>query len=267
MNKIKLVAIFLTAITTLLPLFGAAPKFSIKVTPVKTVYKPGEKIEFDIEVTHPENYQFRAWQATISKIGSPAGFEKKWNKWGAINLPPVHWVKKAAALQNKIRVGFIPDKDFIPGDYNFGIVARLYPDGNTSKTPKLISGRLNISLEAPGKTVSDMKPELFRCDINNISNKVSKAENGEFVCITSAKAVNKSERGACFTVKTILTGADGKTAGENSQIVGVLGKNTIPVKFTTSAKASGKYRLDIELWSNESTPALMKKISSDVELK
>ena len=149
MKKIKFAGAFFAAISVLLPLFGAAPKFSIKATPAKTVYKTGEKIEFDLEVTHPENYQFRAWQATISKIGSPAGFEKKWNKWGAINLPPVHWVKKAAVPQNKIRVGFIPDKDFIPGDYNFGIVARLYPDGNTSKTPKLISGRLNISLEAP----------------------------------------------------------------------------------------------------------------------
>ena len=93
MNKVKYLAVFCAAISVLFQLFGAAPKFSIKVTPAKTVYKTGEKIEFDIEITHPENYQFRAWQATISKIGSPAGFEKKWNKWGSINLPPVHWVK------------------------------------------------------------------------------------------------------------------------------------------------------------------------------
>ena len=473
MKKIKFAGAFFAAISVLLQLFGAAPKFSIKVTPAKTVYKTGEKIEFDLEVTHPENYQFRAWQATISKIGSPAGFEKKWNKWGAINLPPVHWVKKAAALQNKIRVGFIPDKDFIPGDYNFGIVARLYPDGNTSKTPKLISGRLNISLEAPksadavildGKAdekcwqdtafVSDFKklgstekvavqtryktfcdgknfyiyvecdepemahlsqnpvynnhrgiwlndsveikiasdeslqyfykiivdcngkytgsryvdnnvggksyssqgiwdamlktaarrekdkwileiafpigamditsktnsnwrfdigrnryaaakkagksasfsnselssggtyskcnhnmvweypacqvknfsPDRFLYNLESVRNKISKADNGDLVCTTRANLFSNSENGACFTVKTYFTDLKGNVKGASEKLIGIVGKSNMPVTFTTACKEPGKYNYNIEFWSNETVPVLLKRYTSAMEM-
>lgn len=153
MNKVKFIVALFAASAGLL--LAAAPKFSIKITPVKTVYKLGEKIEFDLEVTHPENYLLKAWQPTISKLGSPAGFEQKWNQWGSINLDPVHWIPKAAAEKKSIRCGFIPGKNFIPGDYNFGIVVRLYPDGNTAKNPKLLSGRLNITLEAPASAADE----------------------------------------------------------------------------------------------------------------
>ena len=80
MNKCKYLAVFCAVTAGFL--LAAAPKFSIKVTPVKTVCKAGEKIEFDLEVTHPGNYQLRAWQAAVSKVGSPANFTQKWNKRG-----------------------------------------------------------------------------------------------------------------------------------------------------------------------------------------
>ena len=266
MNKVKFIMALFAASAGLL--LAAAPKFSIKITPVKTVYKLGEKIEFDLEVTHPENYQLKAWQPTISKLGSPAGFEQKWNKWGSINLDPVHWIPKAAAEKNTIRCGFVPGKNFIPGDYNFGIVVRLYPDGNTAKNPKLLSGRLNITLEAPASAAADAaKTAGFPCSLENISTKTAKAADGGFTCTTQAKAVNSSENGACFLVKAILTGADGKIAAENSSLIGVRGKEKMPVKFSTAVKNPGKYVYAIELWSNESTPVLHKTITSDIVLQ
>ena len=471
MNNYKCLAAFFAVTAGFL--LAAAPKFSIKVTPVKTIYQTGEKIEFDLEVTHPGDYQLSAWQPVISKVGSPAGFEKKWNKWGSINLDPVRWVHQPSMQKNKIRAGFTPGKDFIPGDYNFGIVARLYPNGKYNTPPKLLSGNLHITIEAAnngeavvidGKAddkcwqntsfVSDFKklgsaektvvqtryksfcdgkyfyiyvecdePEMehlsqipvcnnhpgiwlndsveikIACDeslqyfykiivdcngkyrgsrfvdnnvggksysssgqwdamirtaarhekdkwileiafplgamdiddktnsnwrfdigrnryaaakkagksasfsnselssggtyskrdhgsvweypvcqvknfssdrylynLESVQNKITKADNGNLVCTTKANLFSSSENGACFTVKTYLTDVRGNISGQSEKFIGIRGKSNMPVTFVTACKEPGKYNYNIEFWSNESTPVLLKRYTSAVEM-
>ena len=116
-------------------------------------------------------------------------------------------------------------------------------------------------------TADAAKTAGFPCSRENISTKTAKAADGGFTCTTQAKAANSSENGACFLVKTILTGADGKIAAENSSLIGVRGKEKMPVKFSTAVKNPGKYVYTIELWSNESTPILHKTITSDIVLQ
>ena len=262
MNKIKFfTAVFAASASFIL---AAAPKFSITITPVKNVYKTGEKVEFDLEVTHPGDYQLSAWQPIISKVGSPAGFEKKWNKWGSINLNPVRWVHQPSMQKNKIRTGFVPGKDFIPGDYNFGIVARLYKDGKYNTPPKLLSGRFNITIEAPD---TPAKAGAFVCSFKRSTLKVAKTADGQQNCVFNAVLTSASENGACFRVKTFLTDAAGKVSGESEEVIGIRGKSDLPLTYSKPVAGAGEYRFNIEFMSNSSKPEVLKNFTFPVSVK
>ena len=110
------------------------------------IYKIGDKIHFELSVTHPGKYKFYNWHATASKNTVPPSFNG-WKK-GTQIVGDLRWIPNASPQKTKVHC-ILDTKGYPAGDYNFTIVPRCDAiEKGISPDIKLQSQHFDFSLEA-----------------------------------------------------------------------------------------------------------------------
>ena len=128
---------------------SGAPKFTMELeTPAKNTFKTGERIEFKIKVTHPENYKFYNWYVAASAKNVPIGFNA-WKKPNSPMLVDIQWIEKASPEKNEV-TAFIKTDKYPAGDYSVSVVSRCEAMKKGMNPPlKLQSQRFDFTIVDP----------------------------------------------------------------------------------------------------------------------
>ncbi|MBE6405278.1 MAG: hypothetical protein E7040_04580 [Lentisphaerae bacterium] len=130
------------------------PKVEFKVTLIgeKTVFKPGDVIQFKMEFKAPENYRHAAWVALAYVKNVPADFAKAIKKEvkGKAPYQNVHFMKYQWLPNDgkKEYIGKFSTANFPEGDYNISVTGlfREKPKANI-KTDVYQGADLIFSIE------------------------------------------------------------------------------------------------------------------------
>ena len=154
MKKLMIIALALVATFACFAQGTKKPKVTFKTTLIgeKTIFKPGEEIQFKMEFKAPENYRMAAWVALAYTKNVPADFAKAINKkvtgkapYQCVRFMNYQWLPNNG---KKEYIGKFSTKNFPEGDYQMSITGlfREKPKANV-KTDVYQGADLIFSIE------------------------------------------------------------------------------------------------------------------------